>query len=404
MSLAVGVRDVSKQFKLYRERHRTLKERVIFFRRDRAYDEFWALKNVDFEIDQGTTFGLVGANGSGKSTLLKILAGILRPSEGEVEIYGRLGALLELGAGFHPDLTGRENVYLNASLLGFSRKAIEKKFDAIVDFAELETFIDQQVRHFSSGMYVRLGFAVAVHMEPDILLVDEVLAVGDEAFQDKCLERIRRFQNEGRTIIVVTHAVDLVRQMCDTAALLDHGELVNVGGPVEVVRAYRERMAAVERAEEEALEISDAAKVMQVELRDQQGRVSDVFAAGSGMRVVTTLEVDQEVLDPAFDVNIYDNSGRHVFGTNSVWRPFSLDLQPGTATLNIDLPVLPMREGRFILIVGIHSKDGKGTIFGRSGRIPFEMQSQSPEPGMLALPCEFDIQGSAVVDVKVEAS
>jgi ABC-2 type transport system ATP-binding protein len=200
------------------------------------------LRDVSLEIAHGETAGLIGPNGSGKTTLLKLIAGIIRPTMGRIETYGRIASLLELGAGFHPDLTGRENVYLNASILGLTRKETDKYFDAIVAFAELEQFIDMQVRHYSSGMYVRLGFAVAIHVDPQILIVDEVLAVGDEAFQKKCLDRIRRFQTEGRTIVFVTHAAGTVEDVCNRAYLLFRGDLAAQGDPDDVIKEYRRRV------------------------------------------------------------------------------------------------------------------------------------------------------------------
>src|SRR3984893_18504570 len=224
MGSAIEIDGLGKRFRLLHERYSSLKERMIHLGKI-PYEDLWALKDVNLEIYQGETIGLLGHNGSGKSTLLKCIAGILRPTEGEIRTVGRMAALLELGAGFHPELSGRENVFLNASLLGLGRREVERKFDEIVAFAELEEHIDQQVKYYSSGMYVRLGFAVAVNTDPDILLVDEVLAVGDELFQRKCLDKIREFQREGRTIIFVTHTADLVRQICDRAAVLDHGEM-----------------------------------------------------------------------------------------------------------------------------------------------------------------------------------
>src|SRR5213596_2731594 len=219
--LAISVEDVGKRFRRYRERPTSIKERNIKWR---VHAEvFWALRDVSVDIDAGHTMGLLGPNGAGKTTLLKVIAGILRPTEGRVVTRGRIATLLALGAGFHAELTGRENVYLNASILGLSRQQIDRLFDDIVGFAELEDFIDTQVKFYSSGMYVRLGFAVAVHVDPAILLVDEVLAVGDIAFQSKCLRKVESFQGEGRTIVLVTHAPDLVLRVCDEAIMLEHG-------------------------------------------------------------------------------------------------------------------------------------------------------------------------------------
>src|SRR5580700_1831369 len=220
--VAVDIQLVSKRFRLYHQKYTSLKERVIHAGRS-PYTDLWALHDVSFEVAEGDTVGILGRNGSGKSTLLKCLCGVLQPTEGQVVVRGRLAGLLELGAGFQPDLTGRQNIYLNGSLLGLSKSNIDKIFDEIVAFAELEQFIDNQVKFYSSGMYVRLGFAVAVNVDPDILVIDEVLAVGDERFQRKCMDRVREFQDEGRTIIFVTHSPDQVRGICNRAVVLGDG-------------------------------------------------------------------------------------------------------------------------------------------------------------------------------------
>jgi ABC-2 type transport system ATP-binding protein len=240
VTAAIEVERVSKRFRLYRERPSSVKQRLLVTRS--KAEDFWALRDISFEIEQGASIGLIGHNGSGKTTLLKCIAGILRPTEGTIRSRGRMAALLELGAGFHPELTGRENVFLNASFLGLDRRATERVYDDIVAFAELEEFMDNQVKFYSSGMLVRLGFAVAVHFDPEILLIDEVLAVGDESFQRRCIERVREFQRDGRTIVLVTHALDTVVDVCDRAVMLDHGLLHTSGEPAEVVRELRHRL------------------------------------------------------------------------------------------------------------------------------------------------------------------
>src|ERR1039458_760471 len=204
------------------------------------HEEFWALKKVSLTAYEGETVGILGRNGSGKSTLLKCICGVLQPTSGEVVVRGKLAGLLELGAGFQQELTGRENIFLNGSLLGMSKKEVDRVFDAIVDFSELEAFIDGAVKFYSSGMYVRLGFAVAVNVDPDILVIDEVLAVGDERFQRKCIDRVKSFQREGRTILLVTHSPDQVRSICDRAVVLSHGDVVIEALPGEAVRIFRE--------------------------------------------------------------------------------------------------------------------------------------------------------------------
>ena len=241
---AVDVRDVSKRFRLAHGQYKTVKERLIHGGKRKSTEDFWALDGVSLTVKEGETVGILGRNGSGKSTLLKCICGVLQPTKGEVAVRGKLAGLLELGAGFQQDLTGRENIYLNGSLMGMAKRDVDRVFDAIVDFSELEEFIDGPVKFYSSGMYVRLGFAVAVNMDPDVLVIDEVLAVGDERFQRKCIGRVKEFQKEGRTILLVTHAPDTVRSICDRGVVLSHGHLVGEGEPGEATRIFREGLMA----------------------------------------------------------------------------------------------------------------------------------------------------------------
>ncbi len=240
-SPAVEVQGVSKRFRLYHEKYTSLKERVIHAGRV-PHEDLWALRDIGFDVREGETVGILGRNGSGKSTLLKCICGVLQPTSGQVVVRGKLAGLLELGAGFQQELSGRENIYLNGSMLGLSKREVDRMFDDIVEFAELGQFIDNQVKFYSSGIYVRLGFAVAVNVDPDILVIDEVLAVGDERFQRKCMERVKRFQREGRTILFVSHSPDLVRNLCDRAVVLVDGEMIGMGPPGEAVRLFRERL------------------------------------------------------------------------------------------------------------------------------------------------------------------
>ncbi|MFF1634412.1 ABC transporter ATP-binding protein [Leifsonia sp. NPDC058248] len=235
--VAVSVDHLSLKYRLYRERNNALKTALLRGRKS-VYEDFWALRDISFEVPTGTTFGLVGRNGSGKSTLLKCLSRILYPDKGGFRANGKMASLLELGSGFHPELSGRENVFLNGSILGMSRKDISRKFDEIVDFSGIEKFIDQPVKNYSSGMYVRLGFAVAINVEPDILVVDEVLAVGDAEFREKCAQKFRDFKEDGRTVILVTHSMRNLKDMCDSAAWLDKGQLRKVGDADTVIASY----------------------------------------------------------------------------------------------------------------------------------------------------------------------
>jgi len=234
---AVRVKDVSKRFRLYHERNQTLKSAILRGRTSR-HEDFWALKDISFDVATGETHGLIGSNGSGKSTLLKCLAKIYWPTSGTIDYRGRMASLLEVGSGFHLELSGRENIYLNGSILGMSKKDIDSKFDDIVDFSGVERFLDQPVKNYSSGMYVRLGFSIAINVEPDILVVDEVLSVGDEEFQRKSFHKFRELKKQGKTIILVTHAMPVVRDLCDSVTWLNNGVLEETGPAEQVVDAY----------------------------------------------------------------------------------------------------------------------------------------------------------------------
>lgn len=239
--VVISLQNVHVRYRVPTERIGTFKEYAIRRLQGKVkHQEFWALKNINLEIRGGEVFGVIGQNGAGKSTMLKIVARVLPPTKGRVIIKGWVAPLLEVGAGFHPELTGRENVFLNGAILGFTRLQMQHKFASIVDFAELHEFIEAPIRTYSSGMWARLGFAVATDERPDILLVDEILAVGDEAFQRKCLARIRKYRQEGTSILLVAHNMDLIQDMCQRAAWLDHGELKACGDPAEVIRAYRQ--------------------------------------------------------------------------------------------------------------------------------------------------------------------
>ena len=241
--VAVQVDHVTKSFRMYHERNQSLKS-AIMRGRTSVHEDFLALKDVSFDVPSGSTFGLIGSNGSGKSTLLKCLANIYYPNQGSITHHGRIAAMLEVGSGFHQELSGRENIFLNGSILGMSRKEVTRKFDEIVDFSGVEQFIDQPVKNYSSGMYVRLGFAIAINVDPDILIVDEVLAVGDAEFQEKCFRKFSDFKADGKTVILVSHSMGTVESMCDHAAWLDRGTLRVVGESKSTIAAYLQSLPA----------------------------------------------------------------------------------------------------------------------------------------------------------------
>ncbi|MDQ1722166.1 MAG: type transport system ATP-binding protein, partial [Pseudonocardiales bacterium] len=351
----IRVSDVSKKFVIRKDK--SLKERLVNARRSRAnVEEFWALRHVDLEVDAGHTLGLIGGNGSGKSTLLKIIGGILTPSEGYVERRGRLAALLELGAGFHGDLTGRENVYLKASILGLSRAQTDQYFGSIVDFSGIEPFIDTQVKFYSSGMYVRLAFAVAIHVDPEILLVDEVLAVGDEPFQRKCLDRIKQFQQDGRTIILVTHSLEQVRQMCDRVVLLESGSVVVDGSPAEAVRHFREVNSEQDHVEQDArrhlLTISNPRTV------DAAGNRLTAYPVGASVGVEFDVNAESPVTDWAAGVALTDASGLLIYGTNTVLQNIAVAPISGARTVRFRFDQLPVADGQYFVTVAVHPRMG----------------------------------------------
>jgi ABC-2 type transport system ATP-binding protein len=353
---ALEVADVSKKFRLYRERPTSLKARILHSRM-RAED-FWALHDVSFLVPEGSSLGLIGHNGSGKTTLLKIVAGILRPTSGFVRQRGRLAALLELGAGFHPELTGRENVYLNASFLGLSRRETDAAYAAIVAFAELQDFMDNQVKFYSSGMLVRLGFAVAVHVDPEVLLIDEVLAVGDEAFQAKCLDRIGQFQRDGRTIVLVTHALDTVTQICDRAVMLHHGEVHAAGAPADVVREMRHVLLGTTDPGFVPEEGTRQAEIASVELMWGSGASEIALRRGDGLTVQVDVRTNEPVADLDVDFQILDGTTNHpVLDARTSSHGIAIDRFDGKKRVRFRIGSFPYASGKYWVTVGLSSRD-----------------------------------------------
>jgi ABC-2 type transport system ATP-binding protein len=414
MAAAIEIRHVTKSFRLYHEHYTSLKERMIHFGRI-PYEDFVALDDIDIDIEEGTTVGILGHNGSGKSTLLKCIAGILQPNQGEIVTRGRLAALLELGAGFHPELTGRENVFMNASILGMSKRDIGGVFDEIVAFSELDKFIDMQVRHYSSGMYIRLGFAVAVNVDPDILLVDEVLAVGDESFQRKCLERVAQFQKEGRTIVFVTHAADLVRKICERGLVLDHGDLVADAPPGEAVRTFRETLQhsgltdptmeaveAAEAAEAAAGEDANPTHGRQMAARaTHRVKITNVTIEHPGslvgrqwllpdeaMSIRVAYHASEPTDDLLFGILIHDEEGNNIFGSNTKIIDVPVPVADGDGEVTFDFEHVPLLDGTYLVTLAIQSTD-EGTIYDwRDQQHQFSVMNPSRTAGLVSLPLE----------------
>ena len=359
----VRARGVSRRFRIFHERNATLKEALMRRRRGR-YTELWALRAVDLDVAPGEAVGIVGENGSGKSTLLKLLAGIIPAHEGTVEVGGRVASMLELGAGFHPDFTGRENVYMNAAIQGLSRRQVDERMEAIVAFSELEAFIDNPVRTYSSGMYTRLGFAVASHVDSDVLLLDEVLAVGDEAFQRKCLGRVFEHRRAGGTVVFVSHDAEAVERVCDRAVLLEHGELAAEGRPGDVLATYRRALVREKSpadAEPAPSEASDewgtrTVAITAVRTVGPDG-AADRFASGGPLLVEIDFQARERVATPIFGVEIRAVDGTLCYGTNTRRDTYPVESVEGRGTATFAIERLPLHEGRFLLTVAVTSAD-----------------------------------------------
>jgi ABC-type polysaccharide/polyol phosphate transport system ATPase subunit len=378
---AIEVRGVRKTYQRYSRRRQfaTLKSALLSGRllSDLRPDEtFDALKGISFDVAAGKTFGIIGRNGSGKSTMLKLIAGIGRPTEGAVSVKGRVSALIELGAGFHPEISGRENVYINGMMLGLTKREVAARFDDIVAFAELQDFIDAPVKTYSSGMYMRLGFAVAIHVDPDVLLVDEVLAVGDEAFTHKCLDKFSEFRRRGRTVLLVTHSLDLVTRFCDEALWLDGGLARLQGDPKRVVDAYLLDVAGVENQAvetgkparpEEPADMTRAiegrwgsreVEISAVEFRGRNGQPAHVFQSGDPMEIRLKVRARQPVSDLVFGVGIFNADGVCCYGTNTAIEGATSGAMSGEGQVRFTVDRLDLVEGSYLVDVAAHRQDG----------------------------------------------
>lgn len=390
---AISLNAVSKYYRLFGRRSQFATLKSALLKRDLKVEpeaSVPALLNVSFDVHRGEAFGIVGRNGSGKSTLLKIISGILKPTSGRVTIAGRIAALIELGAGFHPEITGRENIYINGIMLGLTKRDIESRFDKIVEFSGVGEFLDQPVKTYSSGMYVRLGFSVAVHVDPDVLLIDEVLSVGDEEFSQKCVAKIQEMKYRGVTLVFVTHQLDQVRKLCDRALWLDHGEPMVIGDPVRVVDDYLQQVAggkttetrivaaAVQQeapepiatskrdANEEERWGSGEVLLTRVAIVDDKGR--DLVALGAGTAV--TIEIDVAVRAPqedfVFGVGIYHADGACVYGTNTELEGLMPQKLDRDGRVRFVMPSLDLVAGTYRIDAAVHTRNGRAFDYRRN--------------------------------------
>lgn len=418
---AISLDNVSKLYRRYGGRQfATLKSALLsgdLVKKLRPDETFQALSHVSFDVARGQTLGVIGRNGSGKSTALKLVAGITKPTSGTVKVSGRISALIELGAGFHPEISGRENVFINGIMLGLSRREIQQRFDEIVEFAELRDFIDAPVKTYSSGMYMRLGFAVAIHVDPDVLLVDEVLAVGDEGFTHKCLDKFAEFKRRNKTILLVTHSLGMVERFCDEALWLDKGEKRGQGDPTRIIGAY---MTDVERQEEQLLASVDAkarstvadapvadrvgpvdagyaavdmtqategrwgsggVEIREVTLFGDQGQPTHIFHTGESVTIRLAVSATRPVNDFVFGVGIFNAEGVFVYGTNTDIEEHEADVLSGDAEVRLVMDALDLVEGTYKLDVAVHRRDGAAYDYHRL-LYTFRMKSRIKDVGI----------------------
>ena len=416
----------------------------------RPEESFWALNDVSVSIRKGVSYGVIGRNGSGKSTLLKLVAGIIKPTSGAVHVSGRVSALIELGAGFHPEISGRENVFINGIMLGLSRREVARRFDEIVEFAELEEFIDAPVKTYSSGMYMRLGFAVAIHVDPEILLVDEVLAVGDEGFSLKCLDKFSEFKRRGKTILLVTHGLSMVERFCDEAVWIEAGQNRTTGDPKRVVQMY---LADVEQAEDELLAAEDAKaqqapaitprEVSTEELPEpasgpesanendttpptdmfsaEEGRwgsgtvrintvtlegdhgPAHVFHSGDRMTIRLQVTAEREVDDFAFGISIFSTDGVCCYGTNTDIEKMRSKSLEGEAEVSFVIERLSLVEGTYKLDVAAHKRDGFSYDYHRL-LYTFRVKSRTKDVGIYRPPHAWRFSGNVRFESELDRS
>ena len=357
---AISVSNLGKRYRLQHQGQTTLKTAALrlFARGKPRGEEFWALRRVSFEVRRGETLGVIGRNGAGKSTMLGLITGTITPTEGTVETDGRISSLLELGAGFHPDLTGRENVYLNGSILGLRRREIRSRFDAIVAFSELERFIDLPVKHYSSGMFVRLAFSVAMEVDPEILIVDEVLSVGDERFRDKCRTRIGEFRRRGKTFLIVSHDMDTIQAICDRVLVLDRGETVLVDRPARAVSEYHS-LNALGGGEGPAMREwgTREAEITGVELSTARGGEAGALRGGEGFTALVRWRAARRIENPVFGFALADDDGKVLYGTNTAIDGPAIPAIEGVGAIALEIGPLPFLRGRYHLTFAVHSHD-----------------------------------------------
>jgi len=390
----VRVSHLSKRFRLFHERHQSLKQSLLNRRRS-SHEDFWALRDISFDVMEGETFGIVGHNGSGKSTMLKCLTKILQPDEGSVAVDGTISALLELGAGFHPELSGRENIFLNAAILGVPRRQVQERYDDIVEFSGLAQFIDTPVKNYSSGMFVRLGFAVAVNVDPDVLIIDEVLAVGDADFQAKCGDKIADYRDRRKTIVLVTHSMADVVRLCQRAAWIDHGRLRMIGAPNEITDAYLDTTH-----QGRSVEVRDTMRwgtgeiqIQGVDLLDAAEQPVTIPRTGEPLAIRFELFAPEPVLDPELRLLVHDQSGTLVTEVSTRSRSVRIDQVHGSRLVTLELDHLALSEGTYELTAEVLDESGQREYDVRNRFVKFDvLKGPDGDGGLVTLGGDWRVE------------
>ncbi len=406
---SIEVKYVKKKFKVYLDKGRSLKEKVLFQNRNR-YETRYVLNGVNFEVKKGEAIGLIGQNGCGKSTTLKLLTKIMYPDEGTIEINGRVSSLIELGAGFHPDMSGRENIYTNASIFGLTRKEIDERMKDIVDFSELGKYLDNPVRTYSSGMYMRLAFSVAINVDADVLLIDEILAVGDVNFQAKCFNKLREIKAKGTTIVIVSHSLGQIEQICDKTIWIDNGIVREIGKPREVHPVYMEFMGEKNHllpetlpdnnSSDDPLKSSDIpdkkrwgnkdVEIINYQLCNHAGVEKDVYRTGEEMVIKLNYLKHREVSQPVIGIGIFRNDGVHCYGTNTMVDGNEKVKLNNSGIIEFVINKNNLLEGEYSLDIAIHSEDGFAYDFIKEAK-SFRVYSVLSDIGITRLDHEWII-------------
>ncbi|MFT7667706.1 MAG: ABC-type polysaccharide/polyol phosphate transport system ATPase subunit [Planctomycetota bacterium] len=402
---AIFAENLGKAYQMYQKPIHRLWDMILPGKK--RYSEFWAVKNVYLDIPHGSTVGIIGQNGAGKSTLLKLLTGISKPTTGSVQVQGRVASLLELGAGFHPEFSGRENIYLNCSILGMPTEEIDERLESIIAFSELGDFIERPVKTYSSGMYVRLGFSVAASVDPDIFIIDEALSVGDEHFKGKCTNRLNDFREQGKTIIFVSHDMGSVKSMCQRVVMMDQGEIVEQGSAEKVADEYlkrahargNERLSTVNRGTSEYPRWgSGEVEIHRVSMIDHKGEEGHVFHTGRPFKLRMEFTCNEEVKKPVFGIGIYRSDGSYINGSNHHWRDTPIDIdvmKPGeSGEVLMEFETLPLLQGQYYITTFLydHNKAAPTAIDHQEHALTFEvLDPLNHQHGMLYLPTKWTV-------------